>query len=145
MTIMMIQGPDTTEGRPSIEAVEAGLGRRARQAGHALLHYRCGTEAQLVERLSRIDRGEADIILFDPGTCANDDGRVVAALNDLRVPYIEVHDDSFDHPAPVLPDGAGPRVAVVNGYAAQSYTLAMSVALETLGCAECETGFNVGT
>ena len=39
----------------------------------------------------------------------------------------------------------GPRVAVVNGYQAQSYTLAMSMALEKLGCADCENDFNVGT
>ena len=145
MAIVMIQGPDTAEGRLPIEAVEAGLNERARQAGHALLHYRCTTEEQLLERLSRMDRGEADIILFDPGACATDRERVRVALTHLQVPYIEVHDDSFDRPEPVLPEDSGPRVAVVNGYEAQSYTLAMSVALEALGCAECENEFNVGT
>jgi hypothetical protein len=61
------------------------------------------------------------------------------------VPYIEVHDDSHGRAGPALTDGAGPRVAVVSGYAAQNYTLAMSVALEALGCADCENEFNVGT
>ncbi|MGY3266094.1 type II 3-dehydroquinate dehydratase [Lysobacter sp. HA35] len=144
MAIVMIQGPDNAEGRLPIEAVEAGLTERAQCAGQALLQYRCDTEEQLVERLSRIDRGQADIILLDPGLAAAN-GPLHRTLGHLDVPYIEVHTDSFDRPEPVIPSGAGPRVAVVNGYEAQSYTLAMSIALETLGCAECENDFAVGT
>ncbi|HEY4561198.1 MAG TPA: 3-dehydroquinate dehydratase [Lysobacter sp.] len=144
MAIVVIQGPDTAEGRKPDDNVQAGLSRRAQSAGHALLHYRCATEQQLAERLARIDRGQADIILLDPGHCAGD-GPLHRSLSHLQVPYIEVHDDSFDRPEPQLPDDAGPRVAVVNGYQAQSYTLAMSMALEKLGCADCENDFNVGT
>lgn len=145
MAIVMIQGPDTAEGRTPGAELEAHLGARARSAGQTLLHYRCGTEAQLVERLARIDRGQADIILLDPGRGADAASGLHATLAHLEVPYIEVHDDSFDRPEPVIPAGAGPRVAVVNGYAAQGYTLAMSMALERLGCADCENDFNVGT
>ena len=145
MTIVMIQGPDNAEGRLPIESVQAQLSERAQNAGQVLRHYRCGTEQQLVDRLARIDRGEADIILLDPGHCAKSNAPLRHTLNHLQVPYIEVHDDSFDRPDPVIPAGAGPRVAVVNGYAAQSYTLAMSMALEQLGCADCENDFNVGT
>ena len=144
MAIVMIQGPDNPEGRKPDGNVQAGLSQRAQSAGHALLHYRCATERQLAERLARIDRGQADIILLDPGRCAGD-GPLHRSLSHLQVPYIEVHDDSFDRPEPQLPDDAGPRVAVVNGYQAQSYTLAMSMALEKLGCADCENDFNVGT
>ena len=145
MAIVVIQGPDTRPGPLPKDDVQASLAERASRAGHALLHYRCATEAQLVERLARIDRGQADIILLDPGACARSEGRLVHTLDHLEVPYIEVHDDDFDRPEPMIPAGAGPRVAVVNGYAAQSYTLAMSMALERLGCAVCENDFNVGT
>ncbi|HZX80550.1 MAG TPA: type II 3-dehydroquinate dehydratase [Lysobacter sp.] len=145
MAIVMIQGPNIAEGRKPADTVQVGLTERAQSAGHVLLHYRCGTEEQLAERLARIDRGQADIILLDPGRCATPDGPLHRTLNHLQVPYIEVHDDSFEHPEPVIPDGAGPRVAVVNGYRAQSYTLAMSMALEQLGCADSENDFNVGT
>ena len=145
MAIVMIQGPDGTEGRPSIECVGATLTERARGAGQTLLQYRCGTEDQLLERLAKIDRGQADIILLNPGRCSNGSAALQNTLNHLEVPYIEVHDDSHDRPEPVIPAGAGTRLALVNGYAAQSYTLAMSLALEQLGCADSENDFNVGT
>lgn len=144
MAIVMIQGPqDDGAGRMPDGRVQEMLARRAQQAGQVLEHYRCRTEAELEERLARIDRGQADIILLDPGRL--DGARLEPALGALDVPYIEVHDDSHDAPAPVLPEGAGPRVALVNGYAAHSYTLAMSLALEQLGCAECENDVHVGT
>jgi 3-dehydroquinate dehydratase-1 len=145
MTIVMIEGPDAAGGRPGDSTVRAALAERAARAGQALRHIRCEDEAQLLERLAGIDRGQADIILLDPGRRAGAAPRLLHALGELEVPYIEVHGDSHDRPEPVLPDDAGPRVAVVNGYAAQSYTLAMSVALEALGCADSENEFNVGT
>lgn len=144
MAIVMIHGPESTEDRTPAD-VESALAARARQAGQTLRRYRCDDERQLVDRLARIERGEADIILLDPGACAQGSGALRHTLHHLEVPYIEVHDDRHDRPEPVLPDGVGPRVALVNGYAAQSYTLAMSMALERLGCAECENEFGVGT
>lgn len=145
MAIVMIQGPDATEAAPAADDLHASLAQRVSQAGQVLVHYRCGTESQLVDRLARLDRGNADIILLDPGHCARPGRALHETLQHLEVPYIEVHDDAFDRPEPVMPEGAGPRVAVVNGYAAQSYTLAMSMALERIGCADCENDFNVGT
>lgn len=144
MAIVMIQGPqEDGEGCSPGAGMQEMLARRARQAGQALEHYACESEAQLVERLARIDRGQADIILLGPGPRAG--ARLASALGTLEVPYIEVHDDSHDAPEPVLPEGAGPRLARVNGYAGHSYTLAMSLALERLGCAECENDVHVGT
>lgn len=145
MAIVMIQGPDGTEGRTPIDGVQATLAERARNAGQVLLQYQCGTEAQLVDRLARIDRGQADIILLDPGRCGTPSAELQHTLQHLEVPYIEVHGDDHDRLEPVMPAGAGQRLAVVNGYAAQSYTLAMSLALENLGCADSENDFNVGT
>lgn len=144
MAIVMIQGPDDGQARGPAEALHAALSERAQAAGHPLVHYRCGSEQQLVDRLARIDRAQADIILLDPGRCAQAHGALHATLEHLDVPYIEVHRDRHDRLEPVLPD-TGPRVALVNGYEAQSYTLAMSLALETLGCAECENDVHVGT
>jgi 3-dehydroquinate dehydratase len=142
MAIVMIQGPDG--GRGQVEAtMRNALSERARAAGQSLVQVRYDSAQQLVERLARIDRDGADIILLDPGRCTRD-GALDATLEHLSVPYIEVHADRHDRPEPQLP-GSGPRVAVVNGYQSQSYTLAMSLALETLGCADCENEFNVGT
>lgn len=145
MTIVMIQGPaeDGHAGLPA-DTVRAALNARARSAGQELVHYRCADAGQLVERLARIDSGSTDLILLDPGSARPDPQVLTPTLAHLQVPYIEIHADSHDRPASVLP-AANACVAVVNGYAAQSYTLAMSIALEQLGCAECENEFNVGT
>lgn len=142
MAIVMIQGPSGA-GVQMGDSMQEALGVRAHAAGQALVNVRCDSAQQLVDRLARIDREGADIILLDPGRCTRD-AALHATLEHLPVPYIEVHSDRHDRPEPQLP-GAGPRVAVVNGYEAQSYTLAMSLALETLGCADCENEFNVGT
>lgn len=144
MAIVMIQGPDDGHEPGPADALQAALSERAQAEGHPLLHYRCDSERQLVERLARIDRGQADIILLDPGACAQPQGALHATLEHLQVPYIEVHRDRAIGFGPAQP-AAGPRLALVSGYEAQGYTLAMSLALETLGCAECENDFHVGT
>ncbi len=143
MAIVMIEAPGAV-GAAEAGGVRATLAERAARAGQELVHIRCEDEAQLLERLARIDRGQADIILFDPGERTADPRRA-RTLASLDVPYIEVRGDGHDAASPRVAAGAGPRVAVVDGYAAQGYTLAMSMALERLGCAECENDFSVGT
>lgn len=144
VTIVMIQGPDACRHAPeATDAVHAALSRRARSAGQHLIHVKCDTQAQLAERLARIDRGQADIILLDAGRAARD-ATLDARLAHLTVPYIEVHSEQTGHSAPAA-RSVGPRLAVIDGYQAQGYTLAMSLALETLGCAESENDVHVGT
>lgn len=146
MTIVMIQGPhEASLTNGAADAMQAALSERARSAGQTLVHLRCDTQAQLIERIARIDRGQADLILFDPGRCARDPAALRPVLRDLDVPYIEVHDDGHDRLDPALPGDSGQRVALVSGFGAQGYTLAMSMALETLGCAESENDVHVGT
>lgn len=142
MAIVMIQGPDAGRGGMA-GCVQDALDARAQAAGQSLVQVRCSDAGQLVERLARIGREGADIILLDPGHCASDD-RLQATLQHLAVPYIEVHPGRHDA-TQARPAQAGPRVAVVDGYQAQSYSLAMSLALETLGCAESENDVHVGT
>ncbi len=48
-------------------------------------------------------------------------------------------------PNPRCLDGLGQRIASVHGYRAQSYTLALSIALEHLGCDAALHGIHVGT
>lgn len=144
MAIVMIQGPGDGQAQATPEALRSALSERAQAAGQALVHYRCSSEQQLVERLARIDRAQADIVLLEPGDAAGPRTALHSTLEHLRVPYIEVHRDRPDRPDPVLPE-AGPRLALVSGYEAQGYTLAMSLALERLGFADSENEFNVGT
>lgn len=97
-----------------------------------------------MEALRGVDRENVGILVFDPGArvrCA----AVVAAVRRLSRPYIEAHDHDYPAKEPELDDVAGHRLRVVHGYRAQSYMLAMSMALDHIGCAECELGFHVGT
>ena len=66
-------------------------------------------------------------------------------MKQLQVPYIEVHDDRAGALEGSLPANCGCRLGVVHGYGSQSYTLALSIALEHLGCAESENDVHVGT
>ena len=148
MSIVMIRGPEDPDPERSgaiPDAVYKTLSRCAADAGKALMIYSCGSEEELVERLRQTRRDNADIVLLDPGRCAQASERLRDALAQLQVQYIEVHDDRYGAMDPVIPSGNGPRAAVVNGYAAQSYVLAMWIALERIGCADCANDIHVGT
>lgn len=149
MSIVMIRGPEDPDPerawRPIPEAVYATLSQCAANAGQALLVYSCGSEEELIERVRKTRRGNADIVLLDPGHCSRASDRLRETLTQLEVPYIEVHDDQYGAMDPVISPRSGPLVAVVNGYASQSYTLAMWMALEQIGCADCANDIHVGT
>lgn len=89
IAIVMIQGSRGGVGPggsgPGLD-VQAVPNARAQQAGQALLHYRCETDDQILERLARIDGGNADIILLDPGRCGARRSELSAALVHLQVP-----------------------------------------------------------
>lgn len=80
--------------------------------------------------------------MLDPGHDANASGELDAALDRAGVRYIDVHAvgaGTFDHPY------VGNSINVIDGYGAQGYVLALSIALERLGCSECENTIHVGT
>lgn len=150
MSIQIIEGPDDPLVRPATSAqvlrnVQATLSQRAADAGQSFSHHQCRSEADLIARISHAKASGADIVLLDPGACSRASSKLQAALKSIGVPYIEVHDDVSEAPESQLPRGCGPLVAVVSGYAAQSYSLALSLALERLGCSECGYGIGVGT
>lgn len=146
MSILMIHGPEEPDPRANLflPGVEAAMSERAANAGKVLMRYRCGSEAEVIERLREAASRDAEIILLDPGRCVPASESLRAALAQLDVPYIEVHDDHPDALESVM-QPAGRRVTVINGFGAQSFTQAMSVALEKIGCAECEYDYHVGT
>lgn len=150
MSIQIIEGPVDPLARPatSVETlrhVQATVSQRAADAGQSFSHHQCRSEVELVARIRLAKESGADIVLLDPGACSRASRPLRAALRGIGVPYIEVHDDVSEAPEHHLPAGCGPLVAVVSGYAAQSYSLALSMALECLGCPECSQGIGVGT
>lgn len=151
MSIMILRGPDADPAHPRPPLAQAipadlvaALVDRAASAGHALAIRTCASDADVVQALDAVDSENVRILLFDPGASVRN-GAVVAAVRRLGTPYIEVHDDDYPATEPELDAVAGHRIRVVHGYRAQSYMLAMSMALEHIGCAECELDVHVGT
>lgn len=149
MSIVVIRGPEAVGPFPRAplalpREVLSVLVDRAVCAGKTIAVRACGSERELLHSLRMARESHAEITLFDPGACAQSAG-VQQALDGISMPYIEVHDDSCDSPEPAMPNGNANRLAVVNGYMAQSYILALAMALEHLGCAECECDVHVGT
>lgn len=149
MSIMLIRGPDhvgAADRMPSFmnKEVLGVLVERASCAGKTIAVRTCGNEAEFVRALEAAKQGGAEIVLVDPGLNVRGP-RALEAMSHLGIPYIEVHDDSCDRPEPCFEGGVGTRLAIANGYQAQSYTLALSMALEHLGCDECGCAVHVGT
>lgn len=103
----------------------------------------CANEAEYLHALEGARLARTELLLLDPGSAATS-ARLHAAVVRAGIPYIEVHDDDCDAPEPRLPPSRG-CLAVAQGFCAQSYTLALEMALEHLGCAECESERHVGT
>lgn len=145
MSIFVITGADpihrSAHGIP--REVIAQLAGRAASAGKVIAIRNCHGSADVLQCLERAERDNAEFILIDPGTPERIDANLLHALDNLPIPYIEVHADcvcaSRDSP------DIGHPLHVVQGYRAQSYVLALSIALEHLGHAECENNVHVGT
>lgn len=116
----------------------------ASKAGKTVALRNCHSEAELLGCLHGAGEARYEFVIFDPGICACNDDRLRTALSQMKVPYIEVHDDHCGALEPALAPECGPRLHLIQGYGAQSYTQALSLALEYLGCAECENDIHVG-
>lgn len=101
----------------------------------------CETELELVSCLRHAN--DAEFLLLDPGNCSCDTIR--EELERLTVPYIEVHDDDFGALESPLAPACGRPLKLIQGRGSQSYAVALSIALDHLGCAECENNYHVGT
>lgn len=112
-------------------------------AGKTIALRSCASERELLQTLTLCRRTQVELVLLDPGACSASP-RLQALLAQQPLPYIEVHDDPPGQPEACLPDASGRRVGRAQGYGAHSYTLALSLALEHLGCSELDD-VHVGT
>jgi len=148
MSIVLIRGPESTTStgaqslHPVPKQVVSRLVEHAAMAHKTIAMRHCGSETEFLRSLDRVDG--AEFLLLDPGACDRSDD-LRAGLARLSVPYIEVRDDDFGSLEPALAPACGRPLRVIQGYGAQSYTVALSIALEHLGCAECENNYHVGT
>jgi len=137
MTIMVVRGPESADRfvpapRPLPREVLGQLVQRAADAGSTVALRACGSEQELLDALRVAQQARVEMVVIDPGACAGS-GRLHRVLAALACPYVEAHADQPDRPRDSLPDGMGPCIASVHGYGAQSYCLALAIALEHLG------------
>lgn len=148
MSILVIRGPEQHDGltsppTPLPPSVLGALVQRAGCAGQTLAVRSCGSTTEVLTALRLANEWGVRATLLDPGSLS-DHSLLQRAVQGLAHPYVEVHDGSIaDEPS--LPASTGRRLAVVDGYGARSYALALEIALEQLGCAECECDVHVGT
>ena len=144
MSIAILAAPDGARfgahGLP--REVVSQLVERASLAGRTVAVCSCRNASDILDRLRRIDGRSTEFLLLDPGPDAHASAELDAALNRVGVPYIEVHADGTGS---VRPRCIGTPLNVIDGYGAQGYVLALSIALERLGCTECENDIHVGT
>lgn len=146
MSILVIRGPErhdalTSPPPPLPPSVLGALVQRAGCAGQTLAVRSCGSTTEVLTALRLANEWGVRATLLDPGALT-DHPLLQRAVQGLAHPCVEVH-DTLDEGA--LPAATGRRLAVVDGYGARSYALALEIALEQLGCAECECDVHVGT
>jgi len=146
MSILVIRGPErhdtlTSPPPPLPPSVLGALVQRAGCAGQTLAVRSCGSTTEVLTALRLANEWGVRATLLDPGALT-DHPLLQRAVQGLAHPYVEVH-DTLDEGS--LPAATGRRLAVVDGYGARSYALALEIALEQLGCAECECDVHVGT
>lgn len=148
MSILVIRGPErhdalTRPPSPLPPAVMGALVQRAGCAGQTLAVRSCGSSTEVLTALRSANEWWVRATLLDPGALT-DHPLLQRAVQGLTHPYVEVHSDLGGH-ASALPSAGSHRLAVVEGYGARGYALALEIALEQLGCAECECDVHVGT
>ena len=140
-------GPSTFSDHSPDEiprAVVSLLTQRAATAGKSVELRTFSSESDLIDCLRRANEAGFEFVLFDPGSCPAESEQLRSIMNKMTVPYIEVHDDRCGELELALAADFGPRLALIQGYGAQSYTLALSIALDRLGCPESENDVHVG-
>ncbi len=148
MSILVIRGPErrdalTVPPPPLPPSVLGALVQRAGCAGQTLAVRSCSSATEMVAALRMANDWGVRATLLDPGSLT-DHPLLRRAVRGLAHPYVEVHDDTGLQEAS-LPPAHGQRLAVVEGYGARSYSLALEIALERIGCVECECDVHVGT
>lgn len=153
MSIFIIRGPQASGGRvrtaPALPGeVLRSLVHRAVDAGTSVAIRACGSEQELLDALRVADHSRGEVTLLDPGACGGS-ARLQRLLPHLHNAYVEIHRGRTDAHAPVaeacLPAGLGQRLGIAAGYGAQSYVLALDIALDHLGLAEQSHPVHVGT
>src|SRR5699024_3259759 len=78
-------------GRATLADIDAGLQRRAAEAGHTLESIQSNAEHALVERIQAAAGDGTDFILINPAAFTHTSVAIRDALTAVAIPFIEVH------------------------------------------------------
>jgi len=148
MSIFIVRGPEGSGPQQRAAAALPGevmksLVHRALDSGTSLAVRNCRCEQELLEALCAADHANGEVTLLAPGACVHS-ARLKRLLPHLHNAYVEVHEDDAGTLEACLPLTAQ-RIGVAQGFRAQSYALALEMALEHLGCNDLGDRVHVGT
>jgi 3-dehydroquinate dehydratase-2 len=141
--ILVLHGPNlnllgTREpevyGRTTLAEIDAGLVRRAREAGHELVHLQSNAEHELVDRVQAARSDGTAFMLVNPAAFTHTSVALRDALAAVAIPFIEVHlsnphaREPFRHTSYFSDLASG----IVCGCGALGYELALTAALQRL-------------
>ena len=141
--ILVLHGPNlnllgTREpevyGRTTLAEIDAGLVRRAREAGHELEHLQSNAEHELVDRVQAARSDGTAFMLVNPAAFTHTSVALRDALAAVAIPFIEVHlsnphaREPFRHTSYFSDLASG----IVCGCGALGYELALTAALQRL-------------
>lgn len=138
MNLLILEGPHASSAPGAAMAPSAlrGLRARARTCGHRVFHCRCADTDALLTGLRACAALDVRMLLLDAGDLAANAPALPAlreSLEQLPMPYIEVHDDSAQVLESRLDLRHPPLATVVfNRDRVQGHVLALSIALRRL-------------
>jgi 3-dehydroquinate dehydratase-2 len=137
VSILIVRGPHSS-GHSLTADLLYNLQQQALQAGRLLELRACGALSNFIAQVSEAKSEATEFVLLDPGDLtpemrAHPEAGLSAAIDDLRAPYIDVHDDFGDG----IECCAGllkPPVAtvIINGNIESGYRIGLRLALRRL-------------
>lgn len=142
-TILVLHGPNlnllgTREpgiyGSSTLEDINLGLERLARERGHHLLHMQSNAEYELVERVQEARPEGVNFILINPAAFTHTSVALRDALSAVDIPFIEIHLSNVHAREEFRQISYFSDLArgVICGLGAQGYELGLLAALQQL-------------
>jgi 3-dehydroquinate dehydratase-2 len=138
--ILVINGPNLNllgsrqsefYGTDTLEAINARLEKRAKDAGVRLATYQSNAEAELIERIQQARRDRVDYIIINPAAYTHTSVAIRDALAAVGIPFVEVHLSNIFAREPFRRESyfSDLAVGVLSGLGAKGYELALEFAL----------------
>lgn len=141
--ILVIHGPNLNllgsrepqhYGSDSLEAINARLASRGRDAGIDVVAFQSNAEAPLIERIHAAKSDETAFIIINPAAFTHTSIALRDALSAVAIPFIEVHLSNVHAREPFRRHSYFSDLAagVIVGFGAMGYELALDAALRQM-------------